>query len=270
AALLLKNPPPLVRTRHISSPIPKNLPTRWLYQTATAHIVTTGESLRQQLAEENGYDPVTITSVPTGIDTGYFAPGDKGARRAQLGLDPSALVIGIVATLRSWKGHEFLLWAFARLADRQARLVIVGDGPQRDALRQSAATLGLHDRVIMPGNQRDVLPWLQALDIFVLPSYANEGVPQAIMQAMLCALPVVTTPIGSIGEIITHDATGLLVRPKDTDDLTRALEKLAHDVALRHHLGANARRFALERFGLDPMLDRMEAVFTRAIAARRR
>lgn len=270
ASLMLKKPPPLVRTRHISAPIPKNLPTRWLYQRATAHIVTTGESLRQQLAVENGYDPATITSVPTGIDTGYFAPGDKSASRAQLGLDPGALVIGIVATLRSWKGHEFLLQAFARLAGRQARLVIVGDGPQRDALRQSAATLGLHDRVIMTGNQRDVLPWLQALDIFVLPSYANEGVPQAIMQAMLCALPVVTTPIGSIGEIITHDATGLLVRPKDTDDLTRALEKLANDAALRNHLGANARRFALERFGLDPMLDRMEAVFVHAIAARRR
>ena len=270
AALLLKNPPPLVRTRHISAPIPKNLPTRWLYQRATAHIVTTGESLRQQLAVENGYDPATITSVPTGIDTGYFAPGDKGARRAQLGLDPSALVIGIVATLRSWKGHEFLLWAFARLADRQARLVIVGDGPQRDALRQSAAALGLQDRVIMPGNQRDVLPWLQALDIFVLPSYANEGVPQAIMQAMLCALPVVTTPIGSIGEIIAHDSTGLMVRPRDADDLWQALEKLAVDASLRNRLGTQARQFALAHFGLEPMLDKMERVFAGAMAARHR
>jgi glycosyltransferase involved in cell wall biosynthesis len=122
----------------------------------------------------------------------------------------------------------------------------------------------------MPGNQRDVLPWLQAMDIFVLPSYANEGVPQAIMQAMLCGLPVISTPVGSIGEIITHGSTGVLVPPKDTDSLLRALEDLAADASLQNRLGTEARRFALAHFGLDPMLDSMEKVFAGAIAAPRR
>lgn len=122
----------------------------------------------------------------------------------------------------------------------------------------------------MPGDQRDVLPWLQALDIFALPSYANEGVPQAIMQAMLCGLPVVTTPIGSIGEIVTHDSTGLMVKPQDIDHLWQALERLAADASLRNRLGNQARQFALAHFGLDPMLDKMEKVFTNAIAASRR
>jgi glycosyltransferase involved in cell wall biosynthesis len=108
------------------------------------------------------------------------------------------------------------------------------------------------------------------MDIFVLPSYANEGVPQAIMQAMLCALPVVTTPIGSIGEIVTHDSTGLLVKPKDADELWQALEKLAADASLRNRLGAQARQFALAHFGLDPMLDKMEKIFAGAMAAPRR
>ncbi|MCR4302020.1 MAG: glycosyltransferase family 4 protein [Sulfuricaulis sp.] len=270
ASLLLERRPPLVRTRHISAPVPKNRLTRWLYQKATTHIVTTGEKLRLQLAMENGYDPGTITSVPTGMDTEYFVPGIRAARRAQLYLDSNVLILGIVATLRSWKGHEYLLQAFSRLSARPSQLVILGDGPQRELLHQRVQALGLQDRVFMQGDQRDVLPWLQAMDIFVLPSYANEGVPQAIMQAMLCALPVVTTPIGSIGEIVTHDSTGLMVKPKNTDDLWQSLERLAADDSLRSRLGSQARQFALAHFGLDPMLDKMEKIFASAMAAPRR
>jgi len=270
ASRLLERPPPLVRTRHISAPVPKNRLTRWLYQKATTHIVTTGEKLRLQLILENGYDSARITSVPTGMDTEYFVPGHRAARRAQLGIDANVLVIGIAATLRSWKGHEYLIQAFSRLSTRPSRLVILGDGPQRETLRRQIMELGLQERVFMPGDQRDVLPWLQAMDIFVLPSYANEGVPQAIMQAMLCALPVVTTPIGSIGEIVTHDSTGLLVKPKDADELWQALEKLAADASLRNRLGTQARQFALAHFGLDPMLDKMEKIFAGAMAAPRR
>jgi len=270
ASRLLERPPPLVRTRHISAPVPKNRLTRWLYQKATTHIVTTGEKLRLQLILENGYDSARITSVPTGMDTEYFVPGHRAARRAQLGIDANVLVIGIAATLRSWKGHEYLIQAFSRLSTRPSRLVILGDGPQRETLRRQIMELGLQERVFMPGDQRDVLPWLQAMDIFVLPSYASEGVPQAIMQAMLCGLPVVTTPVGSIGEIVTHDATGLMVKPKDADELWQALEKLAADASLRNRLGTQARQFALAHFGLDPMLDKMEKIFAGAMAAPRR
>lgn len=266
ASLLLERPPPLVRTRHISAPVPKNRLTRWLYTKATLHIVTTGEALRQTLIARNGFQPARITSVPTGIDMDRFVPGDARAARSRLGLPPDAVIIGIVATLRSWKGHRYLLQSFARLPDRSARLLIIGDGPQRGALAHEIAGLNLADRVIMPGNQGDVLPWLQAMDIFVLPSYANEGVPQAILQAMACGLSVVSTPIGSIGEIVAHDVTGLMVRPKDADDLRQALERLAGDAGLRGRLGTEARRLACERFGLEMMLDRMEEVFAGAIA----
>lgn len=266
ASLLLRRPPPLVRTRHISAPVPKNRLTRWLYTKATAHIVTTGEALRQTLIAHNGFPAARITSVPTGIDLDHFVPGDARAARDRLGLPPDATIIGIVATLRSWKGHRYLLQAFARLPDRSARLLIVGDGPRRDALAHEIAGLNLADRVIMAGDQRDVLPWLQSTDIFALPSYANEGVPQAILQAMACELPVVSTPIGGIGEIVTHDATGLLVRPKDADDLRQALERLAEDAGLRRRIGTEARCRVRDRFGLEPMLDRMERVFAGAKA----
>lgn len=266
ACRLLHRPPPLVRTRHISAPIPDNAATRWLYQKATWHIVTTGEKLRHQLIINNGYAAEHITSVPTGIDTEHFTPGDRVAARVQLGLPQDAPVVGIVATLRSWKGHQYLLEAFSRLALPDARLLIVGDGPRRTAIEQEIARLGLGERVILPGNQTDVLPWLQAMDVFVLPSYANEGVPQAILQAMLCALPVITTHVGSIAEAIQHEQTGLIVPPRNPEALAAAIERLLCDAVLRDQLGFAARALALKRFGLEAMLERMEAIFREAMA----
>lgn len=264
ASVGLSHPATIVRTRHISAPIPDNASTRWLYKSATQHIATTGELLREQLIKKNGYPPSQITSVPTGIDTEHFVPGDKTAAREKLNLPQDAKIIGIIATLRSWKGHQYLLDAFAHLADQNTRLVIVGDGPQHTALQTRITELKLNDRVTMPGNQRDVLPWLQALDIFVLPSYANEGVPQAILQAMLCGLPVISTPIGSILEAILPEQTGLIVEPKNAQQLQEAIHRLLLDPELCKTLGSAARTRAQEKFGLEAMLDKMEVIFNNA------
>ena len=81
---------PLVRTRHISAPISRNAATRWLYGSATAHVVTTGEALRRQVIDEAGLDAARVTSVPTGIDLERFCPGDRAQARAQLGLPADA------------------------------------------------------------------------------------------------------------------------------------------------------------------------------------
>jgi glycosyltransferase involved in cell wall biosynthesis len=259
--------PPIVRTRHISAPIPNNFPTRWLYQRATRHIVTTGSALREQLIRENRFDPARITSVPTGIDTTRFAPGDRAVARRQLHLPAEAPLIGIVATMRSWKGHRYLIEAFAQLEDQAARLVIVGDGPQRNAIQTQLQALNLGDRTILTGNQQDVLPWLQAMDVFVLPSYANEGVPQAILQAMACELPVVTTPIGSIAEAVSNEVTGLLVEPHCVGCLRAAIERLLSSPTLRRKLGSAAVQFARTNFDIGGMLDKMEALFQRVRVA---
>ena len=266
ALLALGRPCPMVRTRHISAPVPKNALTRWLYQRATRRIVTTGEALRRQLIERNGFDGGSIESVPTGIDAGRFLPGDKVAARARLVLPAGKVLVGIVATLRSWKGHRFLIEALAKLPERVG-LLIVGDGPQRAALEAQVAALGLRARVWFPGNQADVLPWLHAMDVFALPSTANEGVPQALVQAMLTGLPCVTTYAGSIGELATHEVTALVVPPQNAAALAAALERLIADGALRQTLGEAARRHCVERFSYERMLDRMEEIYR--VSARR-
>ena len=270
ACIGLANAPAVVRTRHISAPIPANFGTRWLYSRAAARVVTTGEALRLQVIRETGADADRVVSVPSGIDLAHFRPGDRSAARAALAatasidLSPDDFLVGIVATLRSWKGHRYLLDALALIADTRVKVVIVGGGPGEANLRRQAADLGLASRVIMAGQCDDVVPWLRSFDAFVLPSYANEGVPQAIMQAMACRLPIITTNVGAIGEVARDGVTALMVRPQDADALAAAVLRLRDDAPLRERLAGAALTQAQRGFSEEIMLDRMEAVFRAA------
>ncbi|MBF0110781.1 MAG: glycosyltransferase family 4 protein [Magnetococcales bacterium] len=268
ASQTLARPAPIVRLRHVSTEVPDNLPTRWLYTRASRHIVTTGTSIRDRLITVNRYPEDRITSIPTGIDLERFSPGDRQGARRKLGLPEEDTIIGIVATLRSWKGHRYLLEAFREYRSScpdgfRSRLVVVGDGPQEERLHRQAKDLGIEDRVSFAGYQRDPVDWLHALDVFALPSYGNEGVPQALMQAMACGLPVVSTPVGSIPEILTTEVNGLLVRPRDSGALTAALERILRDRTLAEELGRNALAVARERFGLERMVADMERLLER-------
>lgn len=265
ARCCLRNAPPVVRTRHVSTAIGNSRANRWLYQSATAHIVTTGEALRQQLVRTNGFDPQRVTSVRTGIDLTIFRPMDKEQCRRQLGLE-ARRAVGIVATLRDWKGHDYLLDAWRLLQRRFVdwQLLVIGDGPQRGRLEARVAGEGLSS-VRFVGNQDNVPLWLNSLDLFALPSFGDEGVPQGIMQAMACGLAVVSTPIGAIEEAVQRDRTGLLVAPRDAGALAEALGGLMGNEALRLAMGGAGRAYAQGNFAIDAMLDKMESVFKAAI-----
>lgn len=261
ACATVTRPPDIVRTRHISAQISGNPFNRWLYRQART-VVTTGESLRQHVIKAVSLNPTHVISVPTGIDTKRFvASDDKAATKTTLGLNPDKKYIGIVATLRSWKGHLFLLDAFANLNRPGWELLIVGDGPQRAAIGQRIEELGLTQSVRMAGQQNHPEDWLRAMDIFCLPSYANEGVPQALLQAMLTGLPIVSTPVGSILEAVTDKLSALIVPPKDFVALSKSLRHLIDDQQLAHQLGVAARLAAESRYSLTGMLDQMEAIF---------
>jgi len=268
ACATLPRPPAIVRTRHISAPVSGNFANRWLYRQAKV-VVTTGEALRKDLIARLGLPADQAVSIPTGIDTVRFAPSaDKSTAKRALDLDPSLRYIGIVATLRSWKGHAFLLDAFARLARDDVRLAIVGDGPQRAAIERRIGELGLSGRVILAGQRSDPERWLQALDIFCLPSYANEGVPQALLQAMLCGLPIVTTPVGAILEAVRDGESALITPPRDASALAGAIAQLLASPGIADQLGNNARQVAFARFSREGMLEKMQDAFLRACATR--
>ncbi|HEU4350460.1 MAG TPA: glycosyltransferase family 4 protein [Burkholderiales bacterium] len=260
ALLALGRSVPMLRTRHISAPVPRNVPTRWLYTRATVRIVTTGEALRRELIERNGFSAQRIDSVPTGVDAERFRPGERRSARAALGLPQDRKLVGIVATLRDWKGHEYLIEAVSGLP-ANVSMVIVGDGPRRGILEDFVAKRHLQPRVLFAGEQADVVPWLQAFDVFALPSFANEGVPQALIQAMLVGLACVTTHVGSIAELARDGDTALVVPLKDSVALRDALQRVLSDHGLSTGLGQAARRHAAANFSYARMLDRMEAIY---------
>ena len=268
ACRMLRDAPVLVRTRHVSVPVPNDPGTRWLYRKATARVVTTGEALAAALVRDNGLDPARVESIPTGIDASAYGALPRDDARRLTGLPLDVPIVGIVATLRSWKGHRHLIDALGRMAERRAVLAVVGDGPQREALERHVDALGLVGRVRFAGQQRDVAAWLAALDAFALPSTANEGVPQALLQAMFAGVPCVTTPAGAIPEVARDDETALVVPVADPAALAAAIDRLLADEALAMRLAASARAFVAPRYGLATMLDRMEAAFRRALEDR--
>lgn len=269
ACATLPNMPPLVRTRHVSTTIHNKLTTKWLYQKATRHIVTTGEALRQQLHRDNGFTLDSMTSIRTGIDLNYYRPLEQSTMRSQLGVAHRP-TIGILATLRDWKGHDQLLDAWITLKNEFPgwQILFIGDGPRRAHLEARVDELGMRDSVVLVGNQDNVPEWLACIDLFVLPSYGEEGVPQGLMQAMACGKPAISTPIGAIGEALQDGQTGLMTPPKDVPKLTETLRRLMQDEALRLQFAATSLTYAQANFGIDSMLDRMEQVFRDAALAK--
>ncbi|WP_043647610.1 glycosyltransferase family 4 protein [Chitinilyticum litopenaei] len=266
AGLTVYGMPPVVRTRHVSTPVGRRPGTNWLYLSATAHIATTGEQLRRTLHQDNGFPLDRMTSVPTGIDLDYYQPHDRQAMRAKLRL-PERPTLGILATLRNWKGHSYLLDAWSNLCQRfpDWQLLLVGDGPQRNNLARRVSEAGWTN-VHFCGNQDNVPEWLSAMDLFTLPSYGSEGVPQSIMQAMACGLPVVSTPVGAIAEAVIDGVTGVLVPPENAVELEAALARFMSDPTRRTQFGEAGLARARQRFGSEHMLDRMETIFRDAIS----
>ncbi|WP_420550148.1 glycosyltransferase family 4 protein [Litorivicinus lipolyticus] len=257
AGALTTNRPVIIRTRHVSAPVRPNLATRWLYTRAHDGIATTGKIITNHLRETFGLTADRVVTVPTGVDTAHFAP------RTVSNVESDGFVVGIAATLRSWKGHSYLLQALA-LLESDVRLLIVGDGPQEGALKALAVELGIAERVEFTGYQTDVRPYLAQMDVFCLPSYANEGVPQALLQASAVELPIVTTTAGGIPDLITDGYNGLVVESKSAQQLAAAIVALRADSGLAGRLGSQARQRVIEAHSLGKMADDMEALYRHA------
>jgi len=259
----LRTRPVLVRTRHLSTPVRRSRPTRWLYQTPGA-VITTGEATRELLATRVGVPRERIFSIPTGICLEDFAPrAPEAGLRTRLDLPADAFVFGIVAVLRSWKGHLYLLEALKELitGGAPAFLVVVGKGPYREVIRGCIRELGLGPWVRLVGYHDDVAPWLALMDAVVLPSYSNEGVPQALIQAMVMGRPVVGAAIGGIPEIVIPGQTGLLTPPRDPHALAQAMRRLMEDAELCARLGRGGRDLVCRRFSLESMAEQVERVY---------
>ena len=205
ANLTLSNPVPLVRTRHASGVPRNNWTTRWLFRTACAHIVTTGEALRHQVADI-GVPMSQSTSVPSGVDTQRFHPGDKHR--------PGFIVV-CRRTISGWAWYRIcartkaIAYCCAPGENRQSTHQ-AGDCRRRSA--QSDAGTGNHrpglqQRVVMAGHQSDPERWFPAFDIALSPSHDMEGVPQGVLQSLATRIATIATDAGGTGDAVINGQT---------------------------------------------------------------
>jgi glycosyltransferase involved in cell wall biosynthesis len=192
--------------------------------------------------------------LPNGVDTERFAPispEEKSGLRKSLGL-PDGPIAVYVGRLTPGKNVNLLLsaWPQVRRAHPRAMLIIIGTGGEEAALRNAAGA-----GVQFTGNVENVLPYLQAADLFVLPS-ASEGLSNALLEALSTGLPVVATAIGGSIDVIEHGKNGWLVRAGDLNELREAIVMLLNNKNARASLAASARQHILERYGLQAVASR--------------
>lgn len=188
--------------------------------------------------------------VYNAIDSGQTLP----AAQSLGDVTPGTPVVGTIGSLIKRKSIDHLLRAVARLpADLAPHVLIVGTGPEERALRTLAAELGLGDRVIFAGFQKQPLPWLAAMDVFALTS-SREGLPRVILEAMLLAKPVVASNVTGSKEVVAHDETGYLYPYGAIDTLAAHLADLLRHSEHRQAFGAAGRRRASTDFCIEVYL----------------
>ena len=235
-----------VRYRHVSIPVKVSPWNHLIYRKFATAIVTTADSITDELKRNFSLPDGFIRSIPTGVaDT---TVSDRAEARRQvlgnLGLPESAILITQVSVLRLWKGHRDLMAAFDSLAETNPdlHLVLVGGGPGIKYLPDHAAGFASRDRIHFAGHQEDPYPFFKAADVVTLASIGGEGVPQSALQCFACGTPFVGTRVGGIPDITVDGVNGLLVSPEAPAELASAIAKIISDPELAASLGANARK----------------------------
>lgn len=230
--------------------------------------VAVSEETAAQARAQRDCPASRLTVVRNGIALDRFAPDAevREAVRAELGIPGDAWVVGTVGRVDSNKNQVALVRAMAPLLDHGARLVLVGDGPAMDDLRQVVDGLEGRDCVHVLGRRTDVDRLYRGLDVFALPSL-SEGLPLVIPEAMACALPVVSTAVGGIPAVVVEGETGHLVPPGDEQAMRARLAALAADRERARAMGRAGRERALAEYSVERMSREYQALYEQALAA---
>jgi glycosyltransferase involved in cell wall biosynthesis len=224
--------------------------------------VTVTPRLAKAAIEQGDCDPSRLHVVPNGIDVVRFAPNDGQRRkiREELAIPDDAWVVGTVGRLAPEKDQALLVDAMGSLLCATRHLVIVGDGAERGALRARVDANPGRDYVHMLGDREDVESLLAAFDAFALTS-RTEGLPLVLLEAMATGLPVVSTAVGGIPDLVKDGVTGFLVPAGDRGSLADRLGLLSMDKALSRNVGDAGRREVLQRHGVDRMAREYVALY---------
>jgi glycosyltransferase involved in cell wall biosynthesis len=234
----------------------------------TAHVICVSETVRQSHASRMRWAADRFVTVANGISVDPPTRPREELRTA-LGLEPENFAILSVGGLRPPKAYHVLLEAFTTVSREHpgARLLMAGDGPLRQALRDRCATLGLSPLVQWLGERHDVGDLLEASDLFALSS-EREGLPMALLEAMGHGRAVVVTRVGGIGEAVIEGETGHLVPPHDPAALARAMIGLVRDPGRLAAMGRAARARWRDHFSAGRMVRETEGLYRAALQRR--
>ncbi|MEE8169333.1 MAG: glycosyltransferase family 4 protein [Phycisphaerae bacterium] len=239
----------------------------------TDHFVTVSDAMIRQ-AVAAGIAPVErFSTIFSGMELERFDPAAYSETdvRANWGFEREHVVVGSIARLFRNKGYEELIPTVARAAaaNPTLRFVWIGDGAQRDDYERRLDRLGLRDRVYLAGlvPPAEIPRMLSGIDMLVHAS-RWEGLPRAVVQALLMEKPAISFDVDGAPEVVRHGETGLLAPLGDTQCLAGAILDLAGDAQRRRSLGRAGRRLCFSRFGHDRMVDAIEALYGHLAAAR--
>ena len=248
--------------------------TKWKYYNNVDHFTACSAWIKKDMMISNGVPDDQIDVLYNAIDTTRFHHNDteRSAFRKQLGLSVDDVAFIGTGGFFGRKGFDILIRAFSNLARSYAniKLLLVGDGPEKESLIRIMNEAGTADRVIFSdGYQKDIRPWMSAGDYFVLPS-REEPFGIVILEAMASGLPVIVTRSGGPEEIITDGEDGLLVTPEDIDDLSTAMERmLTMREATRREMKKKSER-RLHRFTSETIASRLIEIYEKVLSNRYR
>lgn len=203
-----------------------------------------------------------IRVIPNFLDVErYRRVADPELRASLLGNVPEAKLLLHMSNFRPVKRLDAVVDVFARVqASRPARLVLVGDGPERPRIEQRVRDMGLREHVHFAGEQPDGLPWLSVADLFLLPS-AQESFGLSALEAMACEVPVVASSVGGLPEVVTEGVTGHLRAPEDVDGMAAAALALLADPAVHRAMSQAAAADVRARFRQEEIVPMYEALY---------
>ena len=255
---------PIVRSRHVMIPIRNNIFNRWLYAKAPSRSLTSGKGIAKMVSEQAGVSTDKIKSIPAGVDFRRFDFQISGEKiREELGVSPHQPLIGKIAVIRGWKGYDYFVDSAPLVLEKfpDARFVIVGSGPGYESIHSRVKNHGLENSIFMMGHREDIPEIMAALDIHCVASFAVEGTTQVIPQAFAMKTPVVSTHMDSIPPILGNGEWGILVEPKNPQDMANGIMKLLNDPKLAQDMTETAYTFCKNELSVDRMMDQTIAVY---------
>jgi glycosyltransferase involved in cell wall biosynthesis len=238
----------------------------------TTTLVAVSPEVQDDLVRLHVAPASKFTVVRLGIELDQRVGDDQAARtetRRLLGVGTEPFVVGWVGRMTAVKRTDVVVRVLSKLVERgvDARLLLVGDGPDRDDLERYAHELGVIKRCLFLGYQEDVARWYNAIDALLLPS-VNEGTPVSVIESLAAQRPAVATRVGGTPDVIRDGVDGFLVDPTDGEALADRLAELARDPRLRRQMGAAGRERVLERYAVDRLVDDIDRLYRRLLAER--